>query len=101
MAKERIWNKSLDIIKTVAIITVLMTHISASFVILFPVSSPEFIWGNIIDSLSRIGVALIFLLRSETAKFGKITLPFRRDSQYNKPDRNCLRAYSGRFLWQH
>ena len=46
MAKERIWNKSLDIIKTVAIITVLMTHISASFVILFPVSSPEFIWGK-------------------------------------------------------
>ena len=62
MAKERIWNKSLDIIKTVAIITVLMTHISASFVILFPVSSPEFIWGNIIDSLSRIGVPLFVMV---------------------------------------
>ena len=47
MSEKKSWNKSLDVIKTVAIITVFMTHISASFVILFPVSSPEFIWGNI------------------------------------------------------
>ena len=39
MAEKRSWNKSLDVIKTVAIITVLMTHVSAALVILFPVSS--------------------------------------------------------------
>ena len=62
MAEKKSWNKSLDVIKTVAIITVLMTHISASFVILFPSSSPEFIWGNIIDSLSRVGVPLFVMV---------------------------------------
>ena len=62
MSEKKSWNKSLDVIKTVAIITVLMTHISASFVILFPVSSPEFIWGNIIDSISRIGVPLFVMV---------------------------------------
>ena len=46
MAEKRSWNKSLDVIKTVAIITVLMTHVSAALVILFPVSSPEFISGD-------------------------------------------------------
>ena len=62
MAEKRSWNKSLDVIKTVAIITVLMTHVSAALVILFPVSSPEFIWGNIVDSISRIGVPLFIMV---------------------------------------
>lgn len=62
MAEKRSWNKSLDVIKTVAIITVLMTHVSAALVILFPVSSPEFIWGNIVDSISRIGVSLFIMV---------------------------------------
>ena len=82
MAKERIWNKSLDIIKTVAIITVLMTHISASFVILFPVSSPEFIWGNIIDSLSRIGVPLFVMVSG--ALFLDEDKPFDAKSFFRK-----------------
>ena len=62
MAEKKRWNSSLDLIKTIAIITVLMTHISASFVIKFPSSSPEFIWGNIVDSLSRIGVPLFLMV---------------------------------------
>ena len=62
MAEKKSWNRSLDLIKTVAIITVLMTHISASFVIKYPSSSPEFIWGNIVDSLSRIGVPLFLMV---------------------------------------
>ena len=62
MEEKKSWNRSLDLIKTVAIITVLMTHISASFVIKFPSSSPEFIWGNIVDSLSRIGVPLFIMV---------------------------------------
>ena len=33
MAEKKSWNRSLDLIKTVAIITVLMTHISASFAV--------------------------------------------------------------------
>ena len=60
--RKKNWNRSLDLIKTVAIITVLMTHISASFVIKYPSSSPEFIWGNIVDSLSRIGVPLFLMV---------------------------------------
>lgn len=36
-------------------------HISASFVIFVYPVSPEFIWGNIIDSFSRFGVHYLLL----------------------------------------
>lgn len=82
MSEKKSWNKSLDVIKTVAIITVLMTHISASFVILFPVSSPEFIWGNIIDSISRIGVPLFVMVSG--ALFLNEDRPFDTKSFFKK-----------------
>lgn len=54
-------NTSLDIARIVAIAAVVMTHVSAIFVESNELGSLEFIWGNIFDSVSRIGVPLFIM----------------------------------------
>ena len=49
-------NISLDLIRLVAIIAVIMIHVSANFVSNYEIGNIKFIWGNIFDSISRIGV---------------------------------------------
>lgn len=54
-------NTSLDLVKVVAIAAVVMIHVSGEFVTNHELGSLEFIWGNIFDSVSRIGVPLFVM----------------------------------------
>lgn len=54
-------NASLDLTRVIAILAVVMLHVCTGFVQNCEVGSPEFIWGNILDSLSRIGVPLFIM----------------------------------------
>ena len=58
--KER--NSFLDITRIVAVLAVIMIHTSSGFVTLYDTSSIEFLWGNIFDSISRIGVPLFVMI---------------------------------------
>lgn len=58
--KER--NVYLDITRIVAVLAVIMIHISAEFVVCHNPKSIEFVWGNIFDSISRIGVPLFIMI---------------------------------------
>lgn len=55
-------NISLDIIRIVAVLAVVMIHASADFVTCYDIGSTEFMWGNILDSISRIGVPLFVMV---------------------------------------
>lgn len=59
-AKER--NLSLDIIRIVAVMMVIMIHTSDGFVTLREPSSREFLVGNIFDSVAMIAVPLFVML---------------------------------------
>lgn len=63
LAKENYCNRnlSLDMVRLVAIAAVIMIHISAGFVMKNEIGSSEFVWGNIFDSVSRIGVPLFIM----------------------------------------
>lgn len=53
---------SYDIIRIIAVLAVVMIHSSANFVAKYPTASANFILGNILDSISRIGVPLFIML---------------------------------------
>ncbi len=55
-------NYSLDIIRVLAIASVILTHTSSTSVIAGEIGSSMFFWGNIFDTLSRIGVPLFIML---------------------------------------
>lgn len=55
-------NYSLDIVRIIAVLAVVMIHSSASFVMNNPLNTNEFIFGNLFDSLSRIGVPLFLMI---------------------------------------
>ncbi len=54
-------NSSLDIARIVAIAAVVMIHVSSGFVTNNELGSLKFVWGNIFDSISRIGVPLFIM----------------------------------------
>lgn len=60
MSKGR--SVSLDITRIIAILAVVMIHISGIFVVSYETTTPEFFWGNIFDSISRIGVPLFVMI---------------------------------------
>lgn len=60
MNKRR--NISLDITRIVAVLAVVMVHTSADFVDDYDIQSSEFMWGNIFDSISRIGAPLFVMV---------------------------------------
>lgn len=51
-----------DFLRIIAVILVLLTHISARFVSKYDVTSNEFIIGNIFDSISRAAVPLFVMI---------------------------------------
>lgn len=55
-------NHLLDVTRIVAVLAVVMTHCSAGFVSNYNQYTSEFIWGNILDSISRIGVPLFLMI---------------------------------------
>ena len=60
MEKSRIL--TLDIHRIIAVLSVIMIHISAGFVINYDKASEEFLAGNIFDSISRMGVPLFIMV---------------------------------------
>jgi surface polysaccharide O-acyltransferase-like enzyme len=55
-------NHSLDIARVVATLTVVMIHCSAIFAENYKQYTSEFIFGNLFDSISRIGVPLFLMI---------------------------------------
>ena len=55
-------NYSLDIARIVATLTVVMIHCSGTFVKNYKQYTSEFIFGNLFDSISRIGVPLFLMI---------------------------------------
>lgn len=55
-------NYSLDILRIFATFTVIMIHCSASFVSGHGLGTVEFFWGNVFDSVSRLGVPLFVMI---------------------------------------
>ncbi len=55
-------NYSFDLMKVLSVFLIILTHVSAPFVIYFKPDSAEFIMGNILDSVSRVGVALFVMI---------------------------------------
>ncbi len=55
-------NSSLDILRIIATLMVIMIHCSAAFVVRYEVGTVEFLWANILDSVSRIGVPLFVMI---------------------------------------
>ena len=55
-------NYSLDIARIIAVLAVVMIHCSAGFVANNPLNTNEFVFGNLFDSLSRIGVPLFLMI---------------------------------------
>ncbi len=53
---------SLDIARIFAILAVIMIHCSTNFVVKYGINTEEFLWGNIFDSVSRIGVPLFLMI---------------------------------------
>lgn len=55
-------NPSLDILRIVAVLAVIMIHCSGAFVTNYKQFSSEFIFGNLFDSIARIGVPLFLMI---------------------------------------
>lgn len=55
-------NHLLDIARIVAILSVVMTHCSTNFVSGYNPSMSEFVFGNLFNSISRIGVPLFLMI---------------------------------------
>lgn len=55
-------NDSLDVIRIAAVFAVVMTHCTAPFVTNFQPDTAEFLWGNLLDSISRAGVPLFLMI---------------------------------------
>lgn len=60
MKQER--TLSLDITRIAAVLAVVMIHTSAGFVTSYDLGTREFLWGNLFDSASRIGVPLFVMV---------------------------------------
>lgn len=52
----------LDIARIVAVLAIVMIHCSASFVIYYKKGTSEFIFGNLFDSIARMGVPLFLMI---------------------------------------
>jgi len=55
-------NINLDITRIFAVMAVVMIHTSGEFVKSYDIKSTEFLWGNIFDSISRIGVPFFVMI---------------------------------------
>ena len=55
-------NYSLDITRIIAVLAVVMIHCSVGFLQDYPSNTNEFAFGNLFDSLSRIGVPLFLMI---------------------------------------
>ena len=70
-------NDSLDVIRIAAVFAVVMTHCTAPFVTNFQPDTAEFLWGNLLDSISRAGVPLFLMIS------GALFLDERRETNRN------------------
>ena len=75
-------NVALDIARILAMFAVVLTHSSGGFVERYELFSSEFIWGNIFDAISRLGVPLFVmisgaLMLDETRNITPKTLMFK------------------------
>ncbi len=75
MPKEK--NITLEVARIIAVFAVVMIHCSGVFVSQYDVSSYEFLWGNIFDSISRIGVPFFLMISGSLMLDEKKKIPLK------------------------
>ena len=76
-----------DILRILAILAVIMIHVSASYIINYQPNSIQFTLANILDSISRIGVPFFVLIS------GTFMLDENRELTINKLKKNIKIVY--------
>lgn len=76
-------NVSLDLIRIVAVLAVVMIHTSAGFVTSYDINSTEFMAGNILDGISRIGVPLFVMVSGSLMLDEKKSVSIKRILSHN------------------
>ena len=62
MVKEKNRILSYDVLRIIAIVMVVMVHVSGTYMVNSPPRSADFTWGTLCNSISRIGVNLFVML---------------------------------------
>lgn len=91
IAKSRIL--SYDIIRIIAVLAVVMIHSSLGFVTAYPTKSADFLFGNIFDGISRIGVPLFVMLS------GALMLDENKETSIKKMLKYSLRIFILLCIW--
>ena len=68
----------LDVIRIIAVFAIVMIHCSGIFLSTYDAASPEFLWGNIFDSISRIGVPFFLMVSGALMLDEEKKLPLKR-----------------------
>ena len=82
-----------DILRILAILAVIMIHVSAPFVINYQPNSLQFTVGNIFDSISRIGVPFFVLIS------GTFMLDENKELSINKLSKKILKLLTILIVW--
>ncbi len=82
-----------DILRILAILAVIMIHVSAPFVINYQPNSLQFTVGNIFDSISRIGVPFFVLIS------GTFMLDENKELSINKLSKKILKLLIILIVW--
>lgn len=86
-------NLSLDLLRVIAILAVIMIHVSAQFVFASKGNSSQFIIGNIFDSISRCGVPLFVMIS------GALMLNEQKEITFKKIFKKILNTLLLLYLW--
>lgn len=92
---NRLANRELefDILRILAILAVIMIHVSASYIINYQPNSIQFTLANILDSISRIGVPFFVLIS------GTFMLDENRELTINKLSKKILKLFIILVVW--
>jgi len=82
-----------DILRILAILAVIMIHVSASYIINYQPNSIQFTLANILDSISRIGVPFFVLIS------GTFMLDENRELTINKLSKKILKLFIILVVW--
>lgn len=78
MKKQQTRILSLDLARVIAVLAVIMIHVSGWYVYAYERGSTEFLMGNILDSTSRIGVSLFVMISGALLLNEERELPLRK-----------------------
>ena len=86
-------NVSIDLVRVVAIIAVVMIHVCAPFIMNFKGSSVEFVFANVFDCLARLGVPLFVMVS------GYLMLNEEKEITFKKIFKKILSTFALLYFW--